>query len=99
MAVQARRAGPSVEYKLRRRVWLDEHGTGSHAARTLSGPIMNAIQGPADVEYFRRDLLDRMEALPFFDWSPAFLRALNADFDLNRITPELRVQLAPYIVR
>jgi hypothetical protein len=97
--VQARRARPSVEYKLQRRVWLDEHGTGLHAARALSGPIMTAIQGPADVEYLRRDLLNRMDALPLFEWSPALLRALIAVFDLNRIAPELEYSFRPYIVR
>jgi hypothetical protein len=60
---------------------------------------MTDIQRPADIEYLRSDLLDRVDALPFFDWSPALLRALIAVFDLNGITPEARHTFRPYIVR
>jgi hypothetical protein len=76
--------------------WLDEHDTGSRAS---SGPVMTDVQQPADIEDLRRDLLDRMEALPFFDWSPALLRALIAVFDLNGITSEAEHSFRPYIVR
>jgi hypothetical protein len=37
--------------------------------------------------------------VPFSDWSPAFLRALIAVFDLNGITPEPEHSFRPYIVR
>ncbi|MGO9153700.1 hypothetical protein [Mycobacterium sp.] len=60
---------------------------------------MTDIQGPSDVERLRRDLLDRMDALPFFDWSPALLRALIAVFDLNGSTTEPEYSFRPYIVR
>ena len=60
---------------------------------------MTDVQRPADIEYLRRDLLDRMDALPFFDWSPALLRALIAVFDLNGTTPEPEYTFRPYIIR
>jgi hypothetical protein len=54
---------------------------------------------PMDIEYFRRELLDRVDAEPFDDWSPALLRALIAVFDLNGITPAARHGFRPYVVR
>lgn len=60
---------------------------------------MSDVQQPTDIEEFRQDLLDRMDALPFFDWSPTLLRALIAVFDLSEITPEPENTFRPYIVR
>jgi len=42
--------------------WLDEHAIGSAES---SEAVMTDIQ-PPDIEYFRRDLINRMDALPFF---------------------------------
>jgi hypothetical protein len=75
---------------------LDAHGIGSAAS---SGVVMTDIQPPAEIEYLRRDLLNRMDALPFVEWSPALLRALIAVFDLNETTPEPEYSFRPYIVR
>lgn len=60
---------------------------------------MTDVRQPADIEVLRSDLLDRADALPFLDWSPALLRALIAVFDLNGITPESEQSFRPYIVR
>lgn len=60
---------------------------------------MTDIHPPADIEHLRRDLLDRMDALPFFDWSPTLLRALIAVFDLNGGRPEPEYRFRPHIVR
>jgi hypothetical protein len=60
---------------------------------------MTDIQPPTDVEGLRQDLLDRMGAVPFFDWSPTLLRTLIAVFDLNGGTPEPEYSFRPYIVR
>jgi hypothetical protein len=54
---------------------------------------------PMDIEYLRRELLDRVDAEPFDDWSPVLLRALIAVFDLNGITPAARHGFRPYVVR
>jgi hypothetical protein len=54
---------------------------------------------PMDIEYLRRELLDRVDAEPFDDWSPALLRALISVFDLNGITPAARHGFRPYVVR
>ena len=60
---------------------------------------MTDIQPPADIEYLRRDLLNRMDALPFFECPPAILRALIAVFDLNGGTPEPEYSFRSCIVR
>src|SRR5437879_13316351 len=89
---------------------LDEHHSGS---RPSSGPsrenvpwrrravhaAMTDRQQPVDIEYLRRELLDRIDALPFDDWSPALLRALIAAFDLDGVTPAARYGFRPYLVR
>ena len=54
---------------------------------------------PTGIEYLRCEVLDRIEAQPFDDWSPALLRALIAVFDLNGITPAAPHSFRPYIVR
>ena len=51
------------------------------------------------IEYLRCELLDRINAEPFDEWSPALLRALIAVFDLNGVTPAARYYFRPYIVR
>jgi hypothetical protein len=51
------------------------------------------------IEYLRRELLDRINAEPFDEWSPALLRALIAVFDLNGVTPAARYYFRPYLVR
>jgi hypothetical protein len=60
---------------------------------------MSDVQQPTDIEELRQDLLDRMDALPFFDRSPTLLRTLIAVFDLSEITPEHENTFRPYIVR
>jgi hypothetical protein len=60
---------------------------------------MTDVQQPTDIECLRDDLLDRMDAVPFFDWSPALLRALIAVFDLNGITLAAEPQFRPFIVK
>jgi hypothetical protein len=52
-----------------------------------------------DLEYLRCELLDRVDAQPFEDWSPALLRALIAVFDLNLGTPAVKRHFRPYIVK
>ncbi|WP_156747872.1 hypothetical protein [Mycobacterium sp. E3198] len=55
---------------------------------------------PPDIEYLRGEVLDRMDAHPFDDWSPALLRALIAVFELNGVTPApARRGFRPYLVR
>ncbi|OBA80754.1 hypothetical protein A9W99_15925 [Mycobacterium sp. 1164966.3] len=54
---------------------------------------------PTSIEYLRCELLDRVDAQPFEDWSPALLRALIAVFDLNGITPTAPRSFRPYIVK
>jgi hypothetical protein len=56
-------------------------------------------QQPTSIEYLRCELLDRVDAQPFEDWSPALLRALIAVFDLNGITPTAPRAFRPYVVR
>jgi hypothetical protein len=60
---------------------------------------MTDHQQPAGIEHLRRELLDRLDAQPFDDWSPALLRALIAVFDLNGVTPAARHGFRPYLVR
>jgi hypothetical protein len=56
-------------------------------------------QQPTNIDYLRRELLDRVDARPFEDWSPALLRALIAVFDLNGLTPSAPHRFRPYVVR
>jgi hypothetical protein len=56
-------------------------------------------QQPSNIEYLRCELLDRVDAAPFQDWSPALLRALIAVFDLNGVTPVSRHGFRPYLVK
>jgi hypothetical protein len=60
---------------------------------------MTDHQQPTGIEYLRCELLDRMDAQPFDDWSPALVRALIAVFDLNGVTPAAQYGFRPYIVR
>ena len=60
---------------------------------------MTDQQQPMSIEYLRWELLDRIDAEPFDDWSPALLRALIAVFDLNGVTPTSRQGFRPHIVR
>ena len=60
---------------------------------------MTDHQQPMGIEYLRRELLDRVDAQPFDDWSPALLQALIAVFDLSGITPAARYGIRPYLVR
>ncbi|WP_077081185.1 hypothetical protein [Mycobacterium numidiamassiliense] len=60
---------------------------------------MTDHQQPTNIEFLRAELLDRVEAAPFEDWSPALLRALTAVFDLNGVTPVSRHGFRPYLVR
>jgi hypothetical protein len=50
---------------------------------------------PMGIEYLRRELLDRIEAEPFDDWSPALLRALIAVIDLSGIGRRLNAASGP----
>jgi hypothetical protein len=59
---------------------------------------MSDQQRPMDIEHLRCELLARIDAHPFDDWSPALLRALIAVFDLNGVTPARR-GFRPYLVR
>jgi hypothetical protein len=56
-------------------------------------------QQPTSIEYLRHELLDRVDAQPFEDWSPALLRALIAVFELNGITPTVPRGFRPYLVQ
>lgn len=60
---------------------------------------MTDNQQPKDIEYLRGELLDRVDAEPFEDWSPALLRALIAVFELNGITPAPHHRFRPYLVK
>jgi hypothetical protein len=60
---------------------------------------MTDQQQPMGIEYLRCELLDRVDAQPFDDWSPALLRALIAVFDLNGATPATGHGFRPYLVR
>jgi|YelNatPaOPRAMG01_1025707.scaffolds.fasta_scaffold30133_2 hypothetical protein len=61
-------------------------------------PIMTNDRQP-DLDHLRCELLDRVYAHPFDDWSPDLLRAMIALFDLNGVTPETRHHFRPYLVR
>ncbi len=56
-------------------------------------------QQPTNIEFLRCELLDRVEAEPFEDWSPGLLRALISVFDLNGVTPVSRDAFRPYVVK
>jgi len=61
---------------------------------------MTDHQQPTGIECLRGELLDRMDAQPFDDWSPALLRALIAVFDLDGGTPAAAQRgFRPYLVR
>jgi hypothetical protein len=61
---------------------------------------MTEHQPPTGIEYLRGEVLDRMDAQPFDDWSPALLQALIAIFDLNGVTPATAPRgFRPYLVR
>ncbi len=60
---------------------------------------MTDHQQPTGIEYLRCERLDRVDAQPFDDWSPALLRALIAVFDLNGVTPATQRGFRPYVVR
>lgn len=61
---------------------------------------MTDHQPPTEIEYLRCEVLDRMDAQPFDDWSPALLRALIAVFELNGVTPApVQRGFRPYLVR
>lgn len=60
---------------------------------------MTDHQPPTAIEYLRGELLDRMDAQPFDDWSPALLRALIAVFDLNGVEPVVRHGFRPHLVK
>lgn len=60
---------------------------------------MTDDQQPTDIEYLRCELLERVDAQPFDDWSPDLLRALIAVFDRNGLTPAAERGFRPYIVR
>jgi hypothetical protein len=46
---------------------------------------MTDDQDLVNIEYLRSEVLERVDAQPFDDWSPALLRALIAVFDLNGV--------------
>ncbi|HZC51768.1 MAG TPA: hypothetical protein VE441_04630 [Mycobacterium sp.] len=60
---------------------------------------MSTTPGPVDLEYLRCEVLDRIDAHPFEDWSPALLRAMIAVFDLDGITPAGGHGFRPYVIR
>jgi hypothetical protein len=60
---------------------------------------MSDYQELTNIEYLRREVIDRMDAEPFEDWSPALLRALIAVFDLNGFTPVAGPTFRPYLVK
>jgi hypothetical protein len=59
---------------------------------------MNDQHQLTGIEYLRCELLDRVDAQPFDDWSPALLRALIAVFDLNGVKPAAQRGFRPYLV-
>jgi hypothetical protein len=52
-----------------------------------------------NIDKLRGELLDRVDAQPFEEWSPALLRALIAVFDLNGVTPHGHRAFRPFVVR
>ncbi|WP_158090007.1 hypothetical protein [Mycobacterium europaeum] len=51
------------------------------------------------IDYLRAEVIDRIDAQPFEDWSPALLRALIAVFDLNGVVPAAPRGLRPHLVK
>ena len=51
------------------------------------------------IDDLRAEVLVRVDAQPFEEWSPALLRALIAIFDLNGVTPDTQRGFRPYLVR
>jgi hypothetical protein len=62
-------------------------------------PSLTDHQQPTNIEFLRCELLDRVDAEPFDDWSPALLRALIAVFDLNGMAPVSRPGFRPYVIK
>ncbi|BBZ69472.1 hypothetical protein [Mycobacterium paraseoulense] len=60
---------------------------------------MSDPRQPSGIDYLRAEVLDRLDAQPFEDWSPALLRALIAVFDLNGVTPAAPQGFRPHIVK
>ncbi len=60
---------------------------------------MSDYQELTNIKYLRRELIDRMDAVPFEDWSPTLLRALIAVFDLDGFTPVPGPTFRPYRVK
>ncbi|SPM36840.1 hypothetical protein MRAB57_4681 [Mycobacterium rhizamassiliense] len=60
---------------------------------------MTDQQQPENIERLRRELLDRVEAEPWEDWSVDLLRALIAVFDLSGVIPVSRHSFRPQIVK
>jgi hypothetical protein len=60
---------------------------------------MTDHEPPTNIEYLRREVLDRIDAHPLDDWSPALLRAVIALFDLTGVAPEVARGFRPRIVR
>ncbi len=60
---------------------------------------MSDPRHPPGIDYLRDEVLSRLDAQPFEDWSPALLRALIAVFDLNGVTPAAPRGFRPYLVR
>lgn len=60
---------------------------------------MSDPRHPSGIEYLRDQVLDRLHAQPFEEWSPALLRALIAIFDLNGVTPARPRGFRPHIVK
>jgi hypothetical protein len=54
---------------------------------------------PTGIDHLRAEVLARLDAQPFEDWSPALLRALVAVFDLNGVTPAASQGFRPYLIR
>ncbi|OBH98646.1 hypothetical protein [Mycobacterium sp. E2733] len=60
---------------------------------------MSDPRHPSGIDYLRDEVLSRLDARPFEDWSPALLRALIAVFDLNGVTPAVPQGFRPHVVR
>lgn len=60
---------------------------------------MSNLPPSPDIDYLRDQVLDRLDAQPFEDWSPALLRALIAIFDLNGVIPASPRGFRPHIVK
>ena len=85
---------------------LFDTGLGTlHLFGPTTGRLLNSLKqagiDPKDIDAVVMPPLpvDRVDAHPFDDWSPALLRALIAVFDLNGVTPAARRGFRPYLVR